>query len=185
MIEFTAFTSFEEAQAALQHMEDRANADLIPAQIRLRDSFDEPIWWLRLTESFVEWGRAWTTAECRESSLASGCTAAEADEETDSIVDARKRGYLFGIAWSILEPRGTLGSTHVSQALPISEALWELAESCRWIIDDGGDGDGTLQRGVAEAIRAALTETADDGAAEAMYERAARRADPHYGAAES
>lgn len=50
-------------------------------------------------------------------------------------VESYDRGYRMGQAWSVVETRGELGSTHVSTMLPIDEAEFELARGYSWDLD--------------------------------------------------
>lgn len=52
-----------------------------------------------------------------------------------SILERHKRGYRFGMAWSVLEPRGEWGDTHVSQMIPIPKTLFEIGPDRGWTLD--------------------------------------------------
>jgi hypothetical protein len=56
--------------------------------------------------------------------------------EKEQIEGSHERGYVFGWAWSVLEPEGEPGSTHQANLWPITPALFEAARDAEWKIDD-------------------------------------------------
>ena len=49
-----------------------------------------------------------------------------------SLVDSYKRGYRFGKCWSVWEPEGEYGSTHVSEMMPLRPEEFEDARNADW-----------------------------------------------------
>lgn len=64
------------------------------------------------------------------------------------------RGYMFGSAYSILEPRGELGDTHRGNLWPISQDLFDHAEDRAWVMDDFDVRFKVELQGVWESFRA-------------------------------
>ena len=147
------FETDEEMWATMHRMEQQANALLLPAQCRLRDSVETAMWWFQAYSDFNIWGRAWTVAECDASSRKFSDDEAEILSETNAVLEARTRGYLFGMAHSIVTPEGELGSTHVSKVFPISEQLFELARAADWNIVDELETAALLSQEIYIAIQ--------------------------------
>lgn len=49
---------------------------------------------------------------------------------------AYERGYRFGRAYSVAEPDGELGSTHISTMAPLTKEEFETAKSVNWNMDE-------------------------------------------------
>lgn len=148
------YDSMESMQAAMAAAEQAANERLLPAQIALRDAADHDVYWVRPAPEFgcLIFGRAFGYAGICEASAKyvpdlavaqdprdEGATMEDYDEAVTEAVDEirgvlarRSRGYMYGEAWSTLEPRGELGDTHVANAYPISEAAFLEAKQCGW-----------------------------------------------------
>lgn len=132
-----SFDSLEEAQAWMQKAEAVANAGLRPEQAALRDDLDNERYWVQFTPyGFAVYGHCWSKAKLIESTKATYAKYPDEDDYSDdeiaSSLDARKRGYMFGEAWSAPYPEGELGSTHVSQVVPISEGMFNMAREAGW-----------------------------------------------------
>lgn len=140
MTAFSNYKSLEEMLKDMREKEDAANSRLTKRQIELRDDTEHNRCWVRDWDGIFIFGDAWSHASCYESELRCGASKEEAYESTLSIIESRKRGYLFGIAFSVLEPRGEIGSTHVSQVVPIERRLFDLAKRCSWSILDPDKG---------------------------------------------
>lgn len=146
-----SFGSWEEMQRVMGEREDQANAGLNATQIELRDDVENTRYWIRPfpPENCYIFGVAWSFKESCDVS-ASYCsnvptdtaTLPERDEynmsvseavyEIRSYAESRQRGYMRGIAYSILEPDGEYGSTHVSNVMPISEKAFEEGKAAGW-----------------------------------------------------
>lgn len=136
MTEFIPFNSLEEAQAMMQRAEAAANAKLQEGQIALRDDTAHERYWMHLTPyGFIEYGHCWSEKLLREKTEAAYANDPGenyAEEEIASSLEARKRGYLFGTAHATFNVKGDLGSTHVSQVIPISEDMFNCAREAGW-----------------------------------------------------
>jgi hypothetical protein len=137
MAEFIPFDSFEQAQDYMRRAEEAANANLQEGQIALRDDVEHERYWMQFTDyGFIVYGHCWSKALLTEKTKASYAKEPSEDDYSDdeiaSSLEARSRGYMFGEAWSAPYPEGELGSTHVSQIVPISEAMFNAARDARW-----------------------------------------------------
>jgi hypothetical protein len=114
------FDSMDEMQAAMAASEDRANAGLLPGQIRLRDAVTETNHWAQVVP---DWDL-----------IVYGVTPpiASFSEEGFDVEDNRERGYLTGVAFSSIEQDGEIGDTHVSQVIPIDAETFEIAQGARF-----------------------------------------------------
>jgi hypothetical protein len=134
--EFVPFNSLEEMQAFMQRSEDAANANLQDAQVALRDDVDNERYWMNVTPyGFIEYGHCFSRATLTEHVAKVYAKHGDEDDpqdEIDSILDTRKRGYLFGRAYATINVKGSTGSTHVSQVMPISEEMFNLARDAGW-----------------------------------------------------
>lgn len=127
----------EEMQAYLQAAEARANAGLNDLQTGLRDDLARERYWMQPTEyGFIVYGHCWSkttlTDETKKTYAKYPDEEDHSDDEIRSSLEARKRGYMFGKAWSAPYPEGELGSTHVSQVIPISEDMFNRARDAGW-----------------------------------------------------
>lgn len=152
-----SFSSWEEMQRVLGEREDQANAGLLPAQIELRDDTENTRYWVRPypQANCLIFGEAWSFNQfCDVSSkyvddlpMVNGQPMFEAGAEVwasyreslsesvyeiRAVAESRTRGYLRGIAYSIIEPDGEHGSTHVSNVYPISKEAFEEARASGW-----------------------------------------------------
>jgi hypothetical protein len=141
------FGSFEDALDYMAKATDQANAHLAPEQAALTygctwarfDHLVEPSRLLivgkvdTLAEIIAGEIEAYGDDEdaAREDGFASVAEAGQ--HAADNSAANHERGYLFGRAYSVIEPRGELGDTHRANAWPISPELFEalLAAECK------------------------------------------------------
>lgn len=121
MTRVISFDSFDDALRKMQEAEERANASTIPAQraITYGDYWCYP----NSMYDVVIFGRVWTEGEAYEG------------EDLDTIrtlKNSHERGYRFGIAYSVIEPDGEIGSTHIANMIPISKELFDEAKRLEW-----------------------------------------------------
>lgn len=134
-MEMREYESFEAMQADMRAAEESVNAGLLPLQVELRDDVDTDRYWARLIpeyDNLLILGEAWSAAHARQSEIDCGADEEEADYTAEALAESRTRGYLFGRCYSIVEPEGEIGSTHVSQVMPISKELFDLARESGW-----------------------------------------------------
>lgn len=124
MSEPMGFDSLEEMFAFMQAQEAEANEHLRPEQAEIRDDWAHDRWWVRPypEAGCLIFGEAWSRerVEAREPEAAS------------HLREMRERGYLFGMAYSVLEPDGEPGDTHVANLMPISEQAFNEAKTHGW-----------------------------------------------------
>ncbi len=141
------FGSLEEMQAYMAGAEKAANEGLRPEQIALRDAIDT-VWWIRPYPemSIMIFGETFGPAKQLANELEyikDGLAAPEGSEERveaereaayyrQEMPERRARGYLSGRAYSVIEPRGEIGDTHVANAWPISREAFEQARELDW-----------------------------------------------------
>lgn len=137
-----AFSSFEEMQDWQNQREDEANTSLVPEQIELRDDVEHTRYWVRPYDmygtKFLIFGEALSYKDLCElsakyvSSRDDDESIEEAVYEIRTKVDVRKRGYLYGKAYSEVKPTGEWGDTHVANVWPISKQAFDEAEAHDW-----------------------------------------------------
>jgi hypothetical protein len=138
MTEFKEFDSFEELVDWQQQQTAKANAILTDEQKSLTWGSD----WVRFWDAgagdlLVIFGHCHTLAEFEPIEKAAGCTAKEWDEYTvPRLIDALDNGYMYGMAYSIIEPTGEPGDTHRAHCWPISRELFDAAQQAEWDINN-------------------------------------------------
>jgi hypothetical protein len=122
MTHIESFDNMDEMAAFMAAAEDTANAHLTPGQIALRDDMGHTRYWVRAIPDWdlVVYGRAETTGYLAACGVGFDTT------------DNRERGYLTGTGYSVAEPSGEYGDTHVADVIPISERVFLLAKSLGW-----------------------------------------------------
>lgn len=132
MAHFEAFDSLEEMQAAMREREDAANARLTPEQKEV----DWGDCWVQAGDDMLIFGRCMTRDEVRTSEQECGAPPDEVEWSCASIDEAHGRGYRYGQAWSVLEPDGEYGSTHIASMLGrITQEDLDYARELGWSSD--------------------------------------------------
>lgn len=138
---FEGFDSLEDMQRALRLAEEVANRQITPIQAWLQGAYDESHCFARYCEDFMIFGRALSLDEFTELERAAGAPEGELEGARAQVLDRRARGYVFSRCYSVLEPRGEYGDTHVSQVQPIPFALFEYARNHGWTLDPYTTGE--------------------------------------------
>jgi hypothetical protein len=137
---FMSFDSMDEMRDYMRRSEERAIASMTEEQkaIKPGDAWASP----RPEYQCVIFGKSKSLDEIEASEKSYWSDSDDAEQRAErkaeleytmeSSVDSISRGYLFGEAWSILEPRGELGSTHVSQMVKITDEALEDARERDW-----------------------------------------------------
>src|SRR5262245_66322326 len=115
-MDVTGYNSLEEMFAAMNEAEDAANAGLLPGQIALRDDVENTRYW---AQNRPEWDMV-IYGVAQPNFIVKRSASFDVDEN-------RSRGYLTGTAYSNAQPEGEYGDTHVSEVVPISKAMFDLA----------------------------------------------------------
>jgi hypothetical protein len=134
-LDIRSFDSIEEAFAFMQRAEQRANAHLAPEQQALTWGSH----WIRVYDSLLIVGYCMTEEEMRHDEqeamgddIKTPEGQAEFDQNMTRMAESHERGYLFGWAFSVVEPTGELGSSHRGAVWPISEGLFEKLQAKAW-----------------------------------------------------
>ena len=133
---FMSFDSTEEMFDFMARKTDEANASLTDEQ----KSLTWGSYWFRPYEGIVIFGHVFTEDEFEQKERWSYHRGGPLDEEEEAefayskarVYDAHERGYLFGEAFSVWEPRGELGDTHRANAWPILQWQFVSAQSAGW-----------------------------------------------------
>jgi hypothetical protein len=144
MTEFMEFESWEDAVSFMAEQTDRANERLAPEQVAV--TYGDC--WVRFYDIAARtliFGRI-TTLDYWDEKIATakGEDRQEWMDEKVSVAESHERGYMYGKAYSVIEPDGEWGSTHRANLWPIPEWLFEQARAAGWRMDDldeqGKDG---------------------------------------------
>lgn len=130
----TSYASLEDMFAAMAEAEDRANAALHPRQVALRDATESPCFWVRPFDDLLIFGQTPSLPELVAVEL--GYVAVEDVAERalvePQLRERRARGYLTGTCFSLVEPGGEWGDTHVASVWPLAEVDFEAARAAGW-----------------------------------------------------
>lgn len=155
MADFQAFDTFEEMMNYMRVNEEAANGHLADAQKAV--TYED--YWCRfydIESRTVIFGYVMPLSYW-DDKVANAEPGEDRDEwefERDAIQDSHGRGYMYGRAYSILEPEGEYGSTHQANLWPISKALYEQAEAAEWRMDDLPEAGKAALQSVYSAWRA-------------------------------
>lgn len=131
---FMTFDSDEEMQGFLAASEEAANQRVAPQQRAIGEG-DYWVRFYRVVDRLIIFGQVHHLTRVWHEEVRLGATEAEADYVVRHAKDRRARGYVFGTCYSIIEPEGELGDTHVSEVWPITAHLFDAAKAVRWNID--------------------------------------------------
>ncbi len=139
MTYFQEFDSIEEALDFMGKAEAAGNASLHPVQ-RMVTYGD---YWIRFwivgeNELVLICGYVETLPELAESEaahydLTKPEEKAEYEYAMEGIRRRHERGYMFGKAYSIIEPTGEWGDTHLANLWPITKDLFEALREAGWV----------------------------------------------------
>jgi hypothetical protein len=125
------FDDIDDMFAALDKGVKKANDMTLPRQ-KLIQYGD---YWMRMWEDLIIFGRISTTEELDAEERRLGATEEEIAYEHEAMDYSYSRGFRFGRAYSIVEPTGELGDTHISQMVPITKEEFEDAKRLNWDAD--------------------------------------------------
>lgn len=127
-MEIESFDSIEDMFTEIRKWEDRANEQVTPEQTAI----GEGDYWARPYEGFVIFGRVAVHSEVRAKEKELGADEEELEFEDQHWQDTWRRGYRFGMAYSVACPEGELGTTHISVMTPITEFMYNQAKERHW-----------------------------------------------------
>jgi hypothetical protein len=125
---FMPFESLDDAFDYMRQAEEKANATLLPSQ----QSITWGSYWMRPYEDFLIFGYVYTREENIAGEVKAGSSMEELEYTTRTLDSSHDRGYRFGMAYSIIEPRGELGSTHIANMCPIDREVFLTAQAQGW-----------------------------------------------------
>jgi hypothetical protein len=131
-----SFDSFEDLQKTLNAQIEKAKTWILPRQAAI--TFGDH--WMRIWDSgygekFLICGYIHTVEELDREERRLGASEEEILEEHETMEYSYNNGFRFGTAYSVIEPRGELGDTHVSQMVPITKEEFEDAKLLRWDLE--------------------------------------------------
>ena len=127
---FQSFDSFEEMAKHIREAEDAANERVKPYQ-------QDIVWGSHWVAGYVDlelvvFGEVMTLEVMEKAEREAGADDEEWAFTKETTLDSYARGYRFGYCYSVVEPEGELGSTHISQMVPISKTQFEQARESGW-----------------------------------------------------
>lgn len=132
-MDFQAFDSVEAMFAEIGKREERLNASVIPIQRAVTYGS----YWLRVWEDIPIFGYVFTRDELEASERNLGSEGEELAMTMERMDSSYQRGYRFGRAYSVIEPDGELGDTHIaSMAGPLTPSEFRIAQDGRWSQDE-------------------------------------------------
>lgn len=129
-----SYDSLEDALADITRNTNIANAGLAPEQ----RACTWGTYWVRFIptgqEMLVVFGRVQQLEETveQEMVLENEMPGPDEAEVRATMQASHDQGYMFGRAYSVVEPRGELGSTHRANMWPITEDLYHAAQAANW-----------------------------------------------------
>lgn len=126
-----SYTSIEEMQRDLAAAERAAVAATTERQRRhLAAAAENPTYWFRVWEDIVIVGESQPIAYQARREVELG--GEDYDHEFARFTERHERGYLFGPCYSVIEPDGELGSTHVSSVVWIDPLVFQALREYGW-----------------------------------------------------
>jgi hypothetical protein len=130
------FDNFEDMQKMLSAQIEKAKTWIRPAQERI--TYGDH--WMRIWDGWGEkiliCGYISTLEELDKEERRLGASEEEIAEEHETMQYSYNNGFRFGRAYSIIEPRGELGDTHVSQMIPITKEEFDEVERLDWNLSE-------------------------------------------------
>lgn len=123
MVEVRSFESPEAMRTYMERVLAEANRGLAPQQ-RMIERGEH---WVRFMGPHIEYGYVYLPDE-----IEAECAGEDTADALLSVWAAEERGFLFGKAWSRLEPDGVIGTTHRSAVWPIEPRLFQSARNAGW-----------------------------------------------------
>lgn len=124
------FDNITEAFAQMRAMEEEANARVVPRQRQI----DWGSYFIRPQESLglIVFAYCETEEEIVAGERRYGASLDEASRTLETLQDSHERGYRYGRHYSLIEPEGELGSTHIVKCWPITEEQFHQAKELGW-----------------------------------------------------
>lgn len=129
------YADFEDALNDMARAEDAANAAITPRQHRhLAVAATNPTYWFRVLDNYlVILGESQPLTFQANREVELGGDEGEYGFAYERFEGRHERGYLFGPCYSVVEPEGELGSTHVSQVVWIDPPEFHAFRNGGWL----------------------------------------------------
>jgi len=129
---FQVFDDVDEMFEAIGKGVDAAKARATPRQ----NAITYGDYWMRAFEDFLIFGRITPEAELWATEAELGASEEELEWEMASMKANYDNGFRFGRAYSVVEPEGELGDTHVCDMVPITEEEFNQSKGLHWIPEE-------------------------------------------------
>jgi hypothetical protein len=124
-----SFDSFDEMMAFMQEQERIANEHVTPEQSEI--GYGD--YWVRMYEGdLLIFGYIPTLEESEAQERELGADDEEIEFEQAQLKDSHSRGYRYGQCFSVIEPTGEWGSTHIANMVKITKDQFEFAKANGW-----------------------------------------------------
>lgn len=133
MVDVLSFDSYDEMRAFLRRANEAADQQLHPLQVMIGQGNH----WVRfhdLPNGMVEFGYVLTKQEVYDCEVEAGANMVEANSSADGALLLLARNYMYGRAWSRLNPDGEYGVTHKVSVWPIERTVVEDAKAVNFNI---------------------------------------------------
>lgn len=124
------YGSVAEAYAHMRLMEEQANERVVEEQRQI--TWGSHFLRVLYTSPVVIFGHVWPEDDILLGEQRAGASLEEAETTLRTLRASHERGYRFGRCYSIVEPEGELGDTHISDCWPITEEEFLQAQNFRW-----------------------------------------------------
>lgn len=131
------FDNTDDMFAAISRGVEQAKARATPAQ----NAITYGDYWMRAWEDILIFGYIYTREEMDAAEVKLGATQEELEYEHQVYDRSYADGFRFGRAYSVIEPDGELGDTHVSDMVKITKEEFESAKSLNWDFEQVVDTD--------------------------------------------
>jgi hypothetical protein len=129
------FDNDEDMYAAIKRGIDAAQARATSKQTQI--TYGD--YWMRRWEDFLIFGYIYHREEMDAAEVKLGASQEELEYEHEMYDNSYKNGFRFGRAYSVIEPDGELGDTHVSEMTKITKEEFEAAKTLGWNLEKIGN----------------------------------------------
>lgn len=131
------FDNTQDMFDAIQRGVEQAQARTTPKQSAITyGDYWMRFWDTGYGETLLIFGHITPFEEMMQTERDLGADDEELAYERDMMKTSYERGFRFGRAFSVVEPDGELGETHVSDMIPLSKEEFDEARLLRWIPEE-------------------------------------------------
>jgi hypothetical protein len=139
------FDSADDMFAAIARGVEQAKQRATPEQ----NAITYGDYWMRAWEDFLIFGYIDHPEALRASTLELGASEDEIEYEERVLKESYDNGFRFGKAYSVIEPDGELGDTHVSDMIKITKGQFEAAKALNWSWAEIADFNHRINKALA------------------------------------